>query len=165
MNKLLKPLALRCGAVVLAVAGLLIEGTHAMANDNARSPLQVAQEMVDAWNTLDLERIIATFAEDGVLHSVMVEPVQGRAALRQHLSGLLSGATRLELRLKNVAVAGNVVFLERLDDFDYKGRHGAVPVVGVMEIGEGKVKVWREYYDRASLLREMGVEAIPKANH
>jgi limonene-1,2-epoxide hydrolase len=29
--------------------------------------------------------------------------------------------------------------------------------VGVLDIRNGKVREWREYYDRASLLREMGV--------
>jgi limonene-1,2-epoxide hydrolase len=127
-----------------------------------KAPLKVAEEMVDAWNKLDLDRIVDTFAEDGVLHSVMIEPVKGREALRTRLGAFLTGATRLNLQLKNVAVVGNTVFLERVDDFDYKGKHGAVPVVGVMEISDGKVKIWREYYDRDQLLHEMGISEGPK---
>lgn len=123
------------------------------------SPQKVAEKMVKAWNTLNLDMIVDTFSEDGVLHSVMIEPIQGRPALRAHLGAFLVGVTRLDLQLKNVAVVGNTVFLERVDDFDYKGKHGTVPVVGVMEISDGKVKVWREYYDRAQLMREMGIAA------
>jgi limonene-1,2-epoxide hydrolase len=48
--------------------------------------------------------------------------------------------------------------MERLDDFDYKGHAGAVPVVGVLDIDHGHIREWREYYDRAQLLRGMGVE-------
>ena len=33
---------------------------------------------------------------------------------------------------------------------------GAVPVVGVLDVKGGKVKAWREYYDRAQLLKELG---------
>lgn len=123
----------------------------------AKTPVKVAEEMVDAWNKLDVDRIVDTFAEDGVLHSMMIEPVKGREALKARLGAFLNGATRINLQLKNVAVVGNTVFLERVDDFDYKGKRGAVPVVGVMEISGGKVKVWREYYDRDQLLREMGI--------
>ncbi|MCB2109235.1 MAG: nuclear transport factor 2 family protein [Rhodobacteraceae bacterium] len=122
-----------------------------------QSPKAVALEMVDAWNTLDLDRMIDMFAEDGVLHSVMVDPIVGREDLRAHLAPLLVGVTKLELKLKNVVVSGNTVFLERVDEFDINGSHGAVPVVGVMEIENGKVKEWREYYDRATLLSEMGI--------
>jgi limonene-1,2-epoxide hydrolase len=126
-----------------------------------KAPVKVAEEMVDAWNKIDLDRIIDTFAEDGVLHSMMIEPVKGRQALRTRLGAFLTGATRLNLQVKNVAVVGNTVFLERVDDFDYKGKSGAVPVVGVMEISDGKVKIWREYYDRDQLLREMGISEGP----
>jgi len=31
-------------------------------------------------------------------------------------------------------------------------------VVGVLEVEGGRIKVWREYYDYAQLLREMGVQ-------
>ena len=145
-------------ALALVTMGLLpaqAKGT------NSKAALKVAEDMVQAWNQLDLDKIVNTFSEDGVLQSMMTEPVKGRKALREHLAGLIAGATRLELKLKNVAATGNTVFLERVDDFDFKGHHGAVPVVGVMEISGGKVKVWREYYDQASLLRAMGVEPAP----
>jgi uncharacterized protein (TIGR02246 family) len=134
-------------------------GGLSMSNANAAdpSPVKVAEEMVQAWNELNVDKIVNTFSEDGVLHSVMLEPVTGRKAIRERLTGFLAGATRLELRLKNVAVVGNTVFLERVDDFDFKGKHGSVPVVGVMDISGGKVKAWREYYDHASLMREMGI--------
>ncbi|MFX7784629.1 limonene-1,2-epoxide hydrolase family protein, partial [Acinetobacter baumannii] len=46
---------------------------------------------------------------------------------------------------------------ERTDEFVYKGHHGKVPVVGILEVEGDHVKVWREYYDRAELLREMGI--------
>lgn len=118
--------------------------------------LKVANEMVAAWNDLDLDRIIALFAEDGVLHSVMIDPIVGRENLREHIGRVLEGATRLELKIKNTAVVGDTVILERVDDFEVNGRPGAVPVVGVLVIKDGFVAEWREYYDRAQLLSEMG---------
>jgi len=48
-------------------------------------------------------------------------------------------------------VVGDVVMLERVDDFVFNGQPGQVPVVGVMEIEDGKVSAWREYYDYATL--------------
>lgn len=146
-------------ALILAVSG----GHPVQAQDS--NPAKVADEMVKAWNELNLDKIVNTFAEDGVLHSVMVAPIKGRDHLREHLGAFLNGATRLELKIKKVAVVGNTVFLERVDDFDYKGKHGAVPVVGVMDIKNGKVQEWREYYDRASLLKEMGLDTPAPAKN
>ena len=149
--------------LLMSVAALALCAAPAMAKDAPRTPaVKAAMEMVEAWNKLDLDRIVNDFTEDGVLHSMMGEPVKGRAAIREQLGYLIAGATRIELRLRNVSQIGNTVFLERVDDFDFKGKHGAVPVVGVMEIQNGKVKEWREYYDRAELLRELGVTPAPE---
>jgi len=123
----------------------------------ADNPLVVAHDMVNAWNALDVERMTELFAEDARFQSMMLEPMEGRDTLGKHFSALLDGATALQLKLRNIAVSGNVVFLERVDVFTYKGREGAVPVVAVLEIEDGKVREWREYYDRADLLAEMGL--------
>ena len=144
--------------MLLSLAAMALSAAPAMAAATPKTPeVKAAMEMVDAWNKLDLDRIVNDFTEDGVLHSVMIEPIKGREAIKKQLEPLIAGSTRLELRIKNVAQVGKTVFLERVDDFDFKGRHGAVPVVGVMEIENGKVKVWREYYDRAELLTALGM--------
>ncbi|KCZ54758.1 hypothetical protein HY29_13245 [Hyphomonas beringensis] len=122
-----------------------------------RESLDVAMEMVTAWNELDVDGIVNSFAPEGELHSMMKDPIVGRDALRAHMGALLNSATRLELQLKTVAVKGNTVILERVDDFDVNGKHGSVPVVGVLVIEDGHVAEWREYYDRNQLLSEMGM--------
>lgn len=149
MNGFMRVLAPAFVCLSLAVAA------PAQAKDAEKAALKTAEDMLAAWHRLDLDGIVNMFSEDGVLHSMMKEPVQGRAALKTYLAPLIGGATRLDLNLRNVAVKGNLVFLERVDDFDFKGKHGNVPVVGVMEIENGKVKAWREYYDGATLQKAL----------
>jgi limonene-1,2-epoxide hydrolase len=129
---------------------------HAKETDAAK--LAVAKQMFDAWHALDWPRVYELFAEDGVLHSMMDEPVVGRAAIRERLGKLAPGISRIDLKVRTMGVIDGRVVVERVDDFVYNGHHGKVPVVGVLEIEDGKVKAWREYYDRAQLLREMGVK-------
>ncbi|MCT9935302.1 nuclear transport factor 2 family protein [Planotetraspora sp. A-T 1434] len=121
--------------------------------------IRVAQDMIDAWNALDWERVISLFAPDGVLHSVMQEPLAGREAIRERLAVLAEGLERLDIRVKAMGVVDDRVFMERLDVFDARGSHGEVPVVGVLRIEDGLVAEWLEYYDRATLLRGMGLSA------
>ena len=125
--------------------------------------LEVAGAMVQAWNEQDWERVYALFAEDGVLHSMMTEPVVGREAIRERLDALAGGIERIELQIRNMGVVNDVVVLERTDDFVYNGRQSRIPVVGVMEIQDGRVSEWREYYDRASLEEALGPEPRPRA--
>jgi len=126
-----------------------------------QAKLKVANDMVQAWNNRNWEQMFLLFAEDGVLHSVGNKPMNGREEIRERLAGLLAGIDQIELKILNMGVVDNVVFLERADDFIFNGRHGVVPVVGVMEIENGKVKIWREYYDHATLAEAVAPE--PKA--
>lgn len=60
----------RLVSLVLVFCSLLIISLSARA-DTDEEKLKVAQEMIDAWNTLNWERVYTLFTEDGVLHSVM----------------------------------------------------------------------------------------------
>jgi limonene-1,2-epoxide hydrolase len=113
--------------------------------------LAVADEMISAWNSMEWDRAFNLFADDGVLHSVMIEPIVGKAAIRERLLPLVNGLDRIELQVVNKGNVNDVVMFERVDDFVYKGKYSQIPVVGVMEISNGKIDVWREYYDKASL--------------
>lgn len=118
--------------------------------------LDVVREMVDAWNTLDWDRVVALFAPDGVLHSVMQEPLRGREAIGERLALLADGLIRLDLRVRAMGVIDGRVFLERRDVFDNAHGHTEVPVVGVLSVEGGLVTEWLEYYDRATLLAGFG---------
>jgi len=119
--------------------------------------VQAVMKMLDAWHTLDLEGTVNMFTEDGVFHSMMSEPVKGRNTLKTFLGKLFAGMTELTLDVRTESVAGNTVILERLDTWVFKGKPGKIPVVGVYDVENGLIKEWREYYDRAVLLEEMGI--------
>lgn len=122
--------------------------------------LALAKEMAAAWRDRNWRKVGDLFAEDGVLHSMMVDPVVGRAAIHERIAALGAGVDRIVLDISHLGVIDGRVYMERVDRFVYKGHEGAVPVVGVLVYNEdGLLSEWREYYDRASLLREMGLSS------
>ena len=155
-------LSLYMASMLLSAVGLGIGLGSNNANANDEAPLVVAHKMINAWNARNADAIADLFAEDGRFLSMTAPPTvkTGREVIRKEWGALLSGVSEIELQLRNISVIGNSVFIERLDVFTYKGKTGRVPVACVMDIENGKVKEWREYYDRASLLSEMGVEQI-----
>jgi limonene-1,2-epoxide hydrolase len=128
--------------------------TPAMSPTDAEK-LRVANEMVQAWNELDWDRVFELFAEDGVLHSMMREPIVGRETIREHLGPIISGLERIELQIVNMGIVNDVVMIERVDDFGYRGKHSRLPTVGVLVIADGKVQEWRDYYDRTTLVEAL----------
>ena len=131
-----------------------------MATETDAEKIAAAMEMIDAWNRLDWDRVMELFSEDAALHSMMEEQATvGREAIRRRLDALCEGATEVRIEVSNAGVVNGLVFLERVDNFVIRGNAGAMPVVGVLEIdADGRVKTWREYYDRATLLRGLGLE-------
>ena len=145
-----------------ALAALILVGFTPAARAQDRSPLVVAHEMINAWNARDVDAIADLFAEDGRFLTMTVPPMvrEGRETIRSAWGALLADVSEIELRLRNITVSGNSVMIEREDVFTYRGRAGRVPVACVMDIENGKVREWREYYDHASLLSEMGIEGM-----
>ncbi|KAA1380103.1 nuclear transport factor 2 family protein [Aeromicrobium fastidiosum] len=119
--------------------------------------LDLSRRMFEAWDTMDWDAVVDLFADDGVLHSVMQEPVVGRAAIAERMAILGSKAERITLHVKALGIIDGRVFVERVDDFDFDGHHGEVPVVGILRMDDGKITEWLEYYDRPTLLAGMGI--------
>jgi limonene-1,2-epoxide hydrolase len=145
---------------MLAVVGtaLLALATQPAAADTDAQKLATVHRMIEAWNQRHWDQVYALFAQDGVLQSMMLPPTVGREAIQQRIGALAKGIESIELRVRHIGVIDGVVFIERVDDFVYHGKHGEVPVVGVVEVENGHVKTWREYYDRAQLLEAMGAK-------
>lgn len=119
--------------------------------------IAVGREMAEAWRALDWRKVADMFTPDGVLHSMMVEPVVGRDAIFKRVSGLGEGLERITLNIRHMGVIDGVLFMERTDEFVIRGKAGSAPVVGVLEFDGPLIRIWREYYDRAHLLKAMGL--------
>jgi limonene-1,2-epoxide hydrolase len=146
---------------ILALLGavLFMTSTTPAAADTDAQKLATVRQMIDAWNTRNWQQVYDLFAADGVLQSMMLpEPTIGREAISQRIGGLAKDISKIELRIRHLGVADGVVFIERVDDFVYRGHHGQVPVVGVVEVEQGHVKAWREYYDRSQMIEAMGLK-------
>lgn len=119
--------------------------------------IAVGREMAAAWKALDWRRVADMFAPDGVLHSMMVEPIVGREAVYKRVSGLGEGLESITLNISHMGVIDGILYMERVDEFVIRGRAGSAPVMGVLEFDGPLIKIWREYYDRAHLLKNMGL--------
>lgn len=132
---------------------VIFTGMSACAKETSNADaerLAVADDMISAWSSMEWERMFDLFADDAVMHSVMLEPIVGKAEIRERLA-LVYDLDHVEFQIKNKGIVNDVVMFERVDDIVYKGKNSQIPVVGVMEISNGKVDVWREYYDKASM--------------
>lgn len=155
----MRRLALLLMAVIGFAASPLVAQEKMMSPDvNADAKIAVVERMIEAWNTRDWQLVGDLFAEDGELHSMMLDPVVGRAAIAARINALGAGISAITLDIQRIGRVGDAVVIERVDRFTYNGHYGEVPVVGVLTVEGEHIKVWREYYDRAQLVAALGLK-------
>jgi limonene-1,2-epoxide hydrolase len=127
---------------------------------NDSDKLEAARQMFAAWEARDWDGIIARFAANGTLHSMMSEPVTGHEALQELFAGFKDSIEALTIDIEYLGVIEGAVISVRTDRVTVNGRQGALPTVGLILYDDnGKIEHWREYFDRATLLSEMGVDS------
>ena len=121
------------------------------ASDNER----VIVDFIEAWSRLDPVELASFFTEDGIYHNMPTQPVQGRANVEGLIRGFSAAWTETTWDVLNIMSSGNVVIAERLDRTKAGDKSVDLPVVGVFELEEGKIKVWRDYFDQGTYTRLM----------
>jgi limonene-1,2-epoxide hydrolase len=116
---------------------------------------QLVREFVGAWSRLDADELADYFAEDGVYHNVMLDPVEGRDAIREFIAGFAADWTDTEWEIRNLASDGDVVFAERVDRIETEDGDVDLPVVGVFEVEDGEIAAWRDYFDMGTFVEGM----------
>jgi limonene-1,2-epoxide hydrolase len=118
--------------------------------DVLRSVLQAWVEGIGASQ----EAIRAHFSEDCRWEQAGLPTTTGPEEAAQMMGTMQQmGFNSLDVEFRNVAVAGDVVFTERVDWLVRSdgSRVGPWPVVGVTEFRDGKISAWREYFDSRNL--------------
>lgn len=108
---------------------------------------QIVGEFIQAWSRLDAAELVDYFAPDGTYHNMPIAPVSGRENLLAFIQNFLKSWERTDWELLNIVAQGDLVFAERMDRTVVAGRQVELPCVGVFEMENGKIKVWRDYFD------------------
>jgi len=116
---------------------------------------ELVMNFVQAWNDMNWDAVDDALAEDVVYHNIPMEVIEGRAAASAFIRGMSPESVNWEVL--NIAENGNVVLTERVDNFVMAGgKNLSLPVMGTMELVDGKIKAWRDYFDLATFASQMG---------
>jgi len=110
----------------------------------------IIRDFIGAWSRLDVEEIVGYFAEDGVYHNMPTAPVPGHEKLKQFVGGFIASWTQTDWDILTIMGEGNIVIAERLDRTKVGDIAIDLPCCGVFEMKDGKIAVWRDYFDMAT---------------
>ncbi len=109
--------------------------------------VQTIKNFIAAWSNLDSDELVGYFSEDGIYYNMPTQPVQGKEQLKQFIGSFISNWTKTNWDTLNIIGEGDVVIAERLDRTEVGDIKVDLPCCGVFEMEEGKIKVWRDYFD------------------
>ncbi len=117
--------------------------------------LDIVREFVGNWSAMDAAQLAEYFTEDGTYYNMPANPVTGREQVKGFIEAFLSTWTETTWDILNMAEHGDVVFCERLDRTRTTQGDVDLPCVGVFEMRDGKIQVWRDYFDMGTYTKAM----------
>jgi limonene-1,2-epoxide hydrolase len=110
----------------------------------------IIRDFIKAWSRRDPVELASYFTEDGSYHNMPTVPIVGREKVEEFIRGFSAAWTETTWDLLNISSSGNVVFAERVDRTRAGEKYVELPCVGVFELENGKIKIWRDYFDFAT---------------
>jgi limonene-1,2-epoxide hydrolase len=124
------------------------------------SPLDVVHAFLAAAESRDYEKSLPLLAEDVEYQNMPLPPVFGHQGVRDTLEALLALCTDSEWVVHRQLASGSTVMNERTDRFEMHGRWVDLPVAGVFEVKDGKIVLWRDYFDLPTIVNAMSPDDV-----
>ena len=118
---------------------------------------EIITRFIQSWSDNDADKIMDFFTDDAVYVNVPIDPPNhGKAAIRAVIEQFLGMAEAVEFVIHHQGETEDAVVMnERTDRFLINGNWLELPVMGVFELDNGKIKAWRDYFDMALFSNQM----------
>ncbi len=121
-------------------------------NDNEK----IIIEFINAWSRLDVTELTGYFADDGTYHNIPIAPITGKKEIENFIKGFIENWTETNWDIINIVSKGNIVITERLDRTKIGDEKSVdLPCVGIFEMENGKIKIWRDYFDLGTYFKAL----------
>jgi limonene-1,2-epoxide hydrolase len=121
-----------------------------VSDTSVATEIEVVQGFLGALERLDVDGAVALLHADVVYQNVPLPAARGARAVEKQLGLLARWGTGFEARIHNIAADGPIVLTERTDVLE-RGRFRAeFWVCGTFEVRDGRIVLWRDYFDYAS---------------
>ena len=107
---------------------------------------------LNAIKAFDYDAAMTLIAEACDYENIPLGKVVGPAGVRGVLEPFFAPTLANEFIIVRELTDGKRVFLERLDRHQLKTGWVELPVAGIFEVEDGKITVWHDYFDAATIL-------------
>ena len=123
------------------------------------TPDDTVRQFISLLVSRDIATAASMVSNDFEYDNVPMGKAFGPQGLHDTLSGFFGMCSAIDWDIIRQTASGDMaygtVLNERNDKFEIHGRWVTLPVAGVFEIRGGLITLWRDYFDRATLLEAM----------
>ncbi len=126
-------------------------------------PESVVRRFCANVSTRDLSTLEPLLADDIEFINVGLEIYRGKQAVLDHFgpNGVWAMfPDTFDFRIRNLGVTENRVYTERVDVVGVNGYDAPLPLLGIFEIEDGKIRHWRDYSDMEMVQRLLRGEKV-----
>ncbi|MFZ0835779.1 MAG: limonene-1,2-epoxide hydrolase family protein [Mycobacterium sp.] len=128
-------------------------------------PAHVVEMFLYALRDKDFAAADAVLDDELVYENVGYTRIRGRQRTMKIMRGLSRPSMGFDVKFHRVAVDGTSVLTERTDELAFGPFAAAFWVCGVFEVRDGRITLWRDYFDGIDfikgILRGLVAIAIP----
>lgn len=118
---------------------------------------QIVAAMINAIERKDLDEAVSYMSDDIEYDNVPMGKVFGPEGVRGALGPFLGRYGSIEWRILHQVASDDVVMNERIDRFEATTGWAEIQVAGLFEIADGKIRLWRDYFDLGAATAAMSI--------
>ena len=111
------------------------------------NPMETVEAFLDAFVAMDFDTALTFLAEECEYTNIPIGTVRGHSGVRDVLGPFFEPIHENEFVILRKAAGGPIVFFERLDRHRLDHGWRELPVNSVFEVHDGRITVWRDYFD------------------
>ena len=152
---------------LLAAFNILLLCGAGFAQTRANGEARIVERWVAAWNSHDVKKVIPLFTDDVLYEDVTFGAVNhGSTDLRKFASFFFEAVPDMKFEVLNSSVEGKRGVIEWVfsgtDKGVYKtGKRFTVRGVSIIDVDHGRISRNLDFYDSASIMRQVGLLAAP----
>jgi limonene-1,2-epoxide hydrolase len=127
--------------------------------------IALVEAFFQALQAQDLQRAFALLADDIVYQNVPFPADRGKAAVMRTMKAFGWFVSGFEVQMRHIAARDGVVLTERLDILSGRLVYLDLPVCGTLEVRDGKITLWRDYFDLAGAAAKLLVSPVRALLH
>lgn len=119
------------------------------------SATDVVTALIEACERKDLDTVCSLVTDDIEYDNVPIGKVFGPDGVRKVLSGgVTQAASAIQWVVHHQVSQGDIVMNERVDRFLVDGNWVEIPIAALFKVRDGKVCLWRDYFDLESYRKQ-----------